>query len=486
MNQRYSTLTMRLFALLLIAFSLGLGTTNAIAQAKKSAGSTPTDGLSESQLESALNSLKEIDKDILQYFPRWYVCEPNLQVQIMQTFKLNGRPKERLDMNRIIVTAQPNPNADKDPYTILLVECGEEKFVASEVDAYMKKLRDSLANVPRNYCYREIPITMPPTAAQSEAITNYFTMPTNVEHSISVSAFEQSLKLGKSGFWIRSVVGTDQVGYHFWSSGESKVILQRPLYDNFDPETNRAIPHLINARLGIGYRLRGGLENRLLSFIPERKLNSMPGKAIFGADIHAPFAPQFGLNFNIEVPLGSIDTAEIAELNTWARYDIPQNRRTILQSNGIDVNQGMAQVLRTTGQVTFFYNWWLNERNPENFFRFDLGVNYTEFGEFAFRNAGEANRFKITDQVRGLNSRIGLREFQDWIYAKVEYRSQSSYPFGVSAQYSNQILFMHAYFPLLGQWLYLEGKYSTPLRTANPWEVPNFFMVSPVIRMNIR
>jgi len=37
--------------------------------------------------------------------------------------------------------------------------------------------------------------------------------------------------------------------------------------------------------------------------------------------------------------------------------------------------------------------------------------------------------------------------------------------------------------------LYLEAKYSTPLRTASeerPWEIKNFFIISPVIRLNIR
>ena len=75
-------------------------------------------------------------------------------------------------------------------------------------------------------------------------------------------------------------------------------------------------------------------------------------------------------------------------------------------------------------------------------------------------------------------------EALDWIYAKVEYRSQASFPFGISLQYSNQMLLARAYVPILGDWLYLEGRYSTPLRDARPFEIKNFFMFSPVLRLN--
>ena len=75
-------------------------------------------------------------------------------------------------------------------------------------------------------------------------------------------------------------------------------------------------------------------------------------------------------------------------------------------------------------------------------------------------------------------------EALDWIYAKLEYRNQGSFPFGVSVQYSNQILVGRAYIPVLGDWLYVEGRYSTPLRDPYPFEIENFFMVSPVFRLN--
>jgi len=256
--------------------------------------------------DTIMQALKTIDPEIVRYFPRWRICEPNLQLQIRQTFILYGRDKNKLDMQNIVITAAPKSDPN-DYYTILLVECGEEYFVASEVDAYMRKLAGTISDPLRPYCYREIPPETPPTERQYRVITD-FMLPTDVAHSISISAFEQSLKLGETGFWIRSILGTDNIGYHFWSAGEARVLIQRPLYENLDPTSNKPIPYLINLRLGGTYRLRGGLENRLLSFLPSRQLNANPGKVSLGLDVNAPFHPQFGMTFNVEFPIAGPDT----------------------------------------------------------------------------------------------------------------------------------------------------------------------------------
>jgi hypothetical protein len=433
--------------------------------------------------DSIMQALKTIDPELVRYFPRWRVCEPNLQLQIRQTFIVNGRDKNKLDMQNIVITAAPKSDPN-DYYTILLVECGEEYFVASEVDAYMRKLAGTLSDPMRPYCYREIPAETPPSERQYRVIVD-FMMPTDVAHSISISAFEQALKIGGTGFWIRSVLGTDNVGYHFWSAGESRVLLQRPLYENTDPVSSKPIPYLINLRLGGAYRLRGGLDNRLLSFLPARQLNANPGKASLGLDVHAPFHPQFGLSFNVEFPIAGPDTTRRAEKSTWAGYTpSPERQLELRRTAGVDPTT-VLPVLRTTGNAALFYNWWLDPKHPENFFRFDLGVCYTEVQEWAYRRTQTGD----TAMVRNIS---GLQLYHpvtaaDWVYARLEYRSQSTFPFGVTLQYANQMLFARAYVPLIGEWLYLEGKYATPLRSQpRPWEIKNFFMISPVLRLTIR
>ena len=88
-----------------------------------------------------------------------------------------------------------------------------------------------------------------------------------------------------------------------------------------------------------------------------------------------------------------------------------------------------------------------------------------------------------TEDVNGLKL-YKPNTFGDWVYFKVEYRNQAVYPFGISFQYANQIGLGRVYLPIF-KWLYLEAKYATPLRTKNPFEMDNYFMISPVIRITI-
>ncbi len=437
--------------------------------------------------DTALKALKTIDPEILQYFPRWRVCEPDLQVQIKQSFALMGYPKSNLDDKAIIITAAPLKEGEQgQDFELILIECGSERMVASEIASQMKRLAVRLADAKRPYCFTDIPPSAPPSAPQIAEIINYME-PTNVTHSFSLSAFEQSLKIGTSGFWLKSSIGTDQVGYTFWSSGEARVYLQRPLYENSDPDTRKAIPYLLNARLGFGYRLTGNLDgsSRLLDFIPGRKLDgSAGGKLVGGLDFHMPFHPQAGIGFNAELPMASIDPNRTIDVTTYYVTDIGTRRIT---APGYDVDPyGTANIIRSTGQITLFYNLWLDRKVPENFFRFDVGMNYSEVqevGVFHDTTNGNNTHFLGRNGVNGLATYRPM-EVMDWLYFKVEYRNQAAFPFGISAQISNQMLLARAYVPVFGDWFYLEGRYSTPLRDARPFETENFFMFSPVLRLN--
>ena len=431
---------------------------------------------------SVFARLTSIDPELLQYFPRWYVCEPDLQAKIFNAFRVLGYNRENLNQQLVTVTAQPITN-DEDPYEILIVECGAERMTAQEMSTNIPNILSRISERRRAYCYTEIPTTRPPTQPQSEAIIS-FMRPTNVNHAFTISAFEQSLKIGKSGFWLATQTGTDQIGYHFWNSGEGRVILQRPLYENEDLATRRAIPYLINARLGFGYRLTSDPSTtNILDFMPSRQLDAGYGGKFVGAlDFHLPTMPELGASVNAELPLRGITSTQAIDALSFARTDIG-NRNITAPTYDSDPIQ-TVNLVRSTGQVTLFYNWWLDPKAPENFFRFDLGVNYFEIREAGvFRDTAAAISYLAIDGVRGLRT-WKPAELGDWVYAKVEYRSQKAFPFGASVQYANQILLAHAYVPLLGQWLYIEGKYATPLRGLRPFERQHSFMISPVLRLN--
>jgi hypothetical protein len=431
----------------------------------------------------SLDNLRTMDSTLSPYFPRWSICEPNLQLKVYQVFKLEGKNVNKEDMKNIVVTTSPINRAEGELVgSILLIECGKyERMTSNVIDAKMSNLKTLIAS--KKYCYNDIPIAIPPSQAQVEAITNFLEMPTNVTHSFSLSAFEQTLKLGKeSGYWIRSIVGTEGAGYTFISSGEAKVQIHHPLYVNDNPNISeakrKAIPNLLNFHIGMGYRLQD-TSNGALSFLPQRQLNaSYGGKGIFGFDFHFPTDPDFGVTFHVEVPMQGIDSLKTIERGTYSAYfkENPNNPRDPLV---------VAPLLRITGNTGIFYNWWLEEGKYENYLRFDLGINYTEVREAQIvEKSKESGIFNLNDRTEGLRF-YHPTEFLDWLYAKVEYRNQSTFPFGLSAQYSNQYFLGRVYLPLVGNWLYLDARYSIPLRTENRPFDKAIFMISPVLRLNI-
>ncbi|OGU41251.1 MAG: hypothetical protein A2X61_14165 [Ignavibacteria bacterium GWB2_35_12] len=455
---------------------------------------------------SIVNNLTSIDPEIMKYFPRWKICEPDLQIQVYRTFVLLGYEKSQLNMQNILVLASPlDVEPGYKPYDILLISCGEASMNSVEIEANMASLSEYINGYKyysgyrrgeakdffyiRDYCYEEIKPEVPASSSQATAIMSYLE-PTNVTHAFTLSLFEQSLKIGNSGFWLKSSIGTDEVGYHFWQSGEARVILKRPLYENTEPRTRDRIPYLINAYIGGGYRVTSGLDDNksVLSWVTGRNLNGTPGgKLVAGLDFHMPFHPEFGIHFNTELPLTKVTTESIDKgaygytqnVNNKVKF-VPGDPRNLFVINSV------APIMKATGQATLFYHWWLNEASPENYIRIDFGMNYAEVEEYAVY-ADDA-----TTPVTHISNEDVLNlitykpnEVGDWLYLKAEYRNQSAFPFGMSFQYSNQILLGRVYIPLLGQWFYLEGKYATPLRGLRPYEKANFFMISPVLRLTI-
>jgi hypothetical protein len=451
-----------------------------------------------------LDSLNTIDPELRKYFPRWKVCEPDLQYQIYQAFQMLGFSQSQLDIQSVEVLASPKSAKDRS-FEVLLLSCGSVSLNARELERELKTIVDYLAGNTRynrfnkdwqrgdrDYCFINIPAETPVKEDQGAAIRDYLT-PTNVNQALTLSLFDQTLKIGETGFWIQNRTGNDQVGYPYYLAGESKFVLKRPLYVNNDPRTNKNTPYLINAHLGGVYRTDLGIQNGdMFSWLPERNLNTDPGgKLIFGVDIHMPFHPEAGIHINVESPINrrfdmQIDPERFA--TTALRPDVDFHRND--PRNG-DMNYqptAIVPILQTTGQVTAFYNLWLNKRKAENYFRFDLGLSYAEVREYMYfkdlNEFPEMTFHEITTNATNINL-YHPTEFADWLYAKVEYRNQAVFPFSVSMQYSNQIMLARAYMPLFGNWLLLEAKYATPLREARSYEVKNFFIISPVIRIAI-
>ena len=454
-----------------------------------------------------INSLETLDNEIIRYFPRWKVCEPNLQIHILSAFRQAGYPAELLDAGNIEVLAAPGAfDPEYGNFQILLVQCGDAAMSPAQINLYFTaQLRKKLSGeesysgtgIGRTYCYKEIPPEAPVSTYQAEAIINYY-QPTDVTHSIALSLFEQNLKLGESGFWLRHVFGNDDAGYQFWSSGQVAAQLQRPIYLNKDIRTSRAIPHLMDFYIGFGYRISSGInpEGTMFAWLKPRTLNaSQSGDFVAGLNLRFPFAPEFGISANVRVPLEPPKTKEIKPTD-WGWYNIDalvdadERDPVEFEQTGENISD-IVPVMHSSGRISVFYNMWLDRKKPENYFRFDLGLNYVETREMGLTDLFiDPTTQELVGATIAVEGMTGLKTYKpsealDWLYLKVEYRNQSTWPFGASLQVANQTLMMRGWVPILGNWLLLEAKYSTVLRDPRPFELKNFFMISPVIRLTI-
>lgn len=454
-----------------------------------------------------IDSLTTIDPEIRQYFPRWKVCETDLQIQIYQSFVFKGFNKSTLDMQKIEILASPKtPQNMFTKYELLMVSCGQQVMTALDVEESLgEKIIGFLSgelyyqgakrglyqpdySTKRDYCYEDIPVQIPITSSKANSSVDYIEEPNDkdAKQAITASLFKQCLKIGSTGFWLKNIMGTDEIGYPFWYAGEGKIILKRPLYPNLDYKTNSKIPFLINAFLGAGYRVTSGItnDNSLDWIASSRKLNTGPGgKIVGGFDFHLPSNPYFGVRLNAEIPLKRLQDEKVLS-GDYAEYDAPQDGSVSI-NDGRDV-RGIIPILRSSGQFNLFYNWWLDQ-GLENFVRFDFGINYYEIYEMAETYTDQKRPYAVDytyDNTTGLKV-YKPNELGDWIYFKAQYRSQLTWPWSVSLQYSNQILLSRLIIPLFGNFLFLEAKYSTPLRGTRPFEIKNFFMISPLFRFTI-
>ncbi len=452
-----------------------------------------------SKEQGMLDSLTTLDQDIVKYFPRWKVCESDLQIHIHGAFLGAGFSRAMLSYSNIEILAAPG---DFDPgeygnYQILLITCGDAAMKTYQIEQYItpalrKKLTGEVSysgtGTGRTYCYKDIPIEIPPSSYQAEAILDYM-QPTDVGHALSLSLYEQNVKIGNTGFWLKAQYGNDPIGYQYWSSGEASIMFQRPLYVNKHAPTSRAIPYLMNLYLGGGWRTTNGIDpsGSFLSWIQPRILNGQQNGALVGGlDFHLPVHPQAGIRFNAILPFEELTTKGI-EPEKWGKYSLDSYPNRSVYANDSRNVTDIVPVSKASGQFLFFYNWWLNKRNPENYIRFDAGISYSEVQEMGMwvdsLETGPVTSIGI-DGIEGLRT-YKPSEALDWLYLKAEYRNQANFPFGCSVQLSNQIFLGKLWVPVFGDWLYIEMKYSTPIRDPRPYEIKGFFTISPVIRLAI-
>jgi hypothetical protein len=259
------------------------------------------------------------------------------------------------------------------------------------------------------------------------------------------------------------------------------------------------------------YRLNDGVAAAAPRFtdglLVRRRLNmGVEPKIVGGLEGMLPLGEDnktnvFGVSVNAELPISSVsETVGIGEPESFSRVELPNRERLMLTSHPL-LGNGVAlidptrvtPILRQSAQATIFYTWWLEvegqENPPDNIFRIDIGANYTGIQETALVRTPEGQTYfafnGVTPAVRNGRGLVNYepRTILDWVYGRFEFRNETTYPFGFSVQYSNQIIMADAYLPLFGNWMYLELKYARPLRELRPYELEQYFIPTLVFRI---
>jgi hypothetical protein len=469
-----------LFGVVAAGVLLALGTTATDMSAQ------PTEG----ELKENIRDLTTLDPEIERYLPRWRVLESDLKIKIAQYFSYQGVPVRESD-SMIVTATFPDPSTNAQE--LLSLRVGESQAaVISGTDKLRNELGVRIYDeiLRRDYQHIVIEPAVPVTENPRDRMPNVF-YPATARQFVAISAFRQSVQLGRSGARLEHMLGNDEIGYHFWTSGQGRAWAHYPIIPLTDPGLrSRGVPDILTIDLGIAYRMKFGSaeDNFLGELISPRKLNGSIGpKAYTRIEYRLPQINDLGFAINAEVPFNKMASpqevrADASVVRTFEDVFVP--RRETLPT---------AYFLRTVAQGNLFWENWLGgDDSYEHFFRVSLGVSYQEYARATIVNMVDGEPIPI-DSINDLGDAVMYRdlihptEFEDWLYAKVDYLNQSGFPFGISAQLANRNLLVSGFIPVIKNWLFLEAKYSTPLLRDEPapWEYRSFFMISPILRFEL-
>jgi hypothetical protein len=442
----------------------------------------------EKELKENIRDLTTLDPDIERYLPRWRILESDLKIKIAHYFNLTGVAVKESD-SMIVTATFPDPGSNAQE--LLSLRVGESQ---SAVISGTERLRNELGVrlyediLRRDYQHIVIEPAVPLTENIRDRMPSVF-YPATARQFVAISAFRQTVQLGRSGARLEHMIGNDEIGYHFWQSGQARAWAHYPIIPLTNAELRaRGVPDILMIDLGVAYRMKyGSAEDDVLGdIISPRKLNGAIGpKAYTRIEYRLPQINDLGFSINAEIPFNKMTSP------TEVRADAAVTGREFVRIQRED--QPSAYFLRTVAQGALFWENWLGgDDSYEHFFRISLGVSYQEIARATIGNM-VGNVFQPIDSLNNLGDAISYTglihptEFEDWLYAKVDYLNQSGFPFGLSAQLANRNLLVSGFIPVIRNWLFLEAKYSTPLLRDEPapWEYKSFFMISPVLRFEL-
>lgn len=458
-------------------------------------------GPTTTELDKDIEDLIELDPDIAKYLPRWRILEADLKTKLTLFFRGLGYPMRTEDT--IIVTSgfdQKTGQEDLLKIEVMSVPGAEINGRASIESRLGESVYNQILEKDR-YAHDMLEPETPLTDTEKKRVPSVLN-PTNARQFVALSTMRQAVQLGTSGARLEHLIGSDEIGYPFWSGGQGKALVEYPIIRQPSPALRaNGVPDILKLSLGVGYRLKfGGPGESALSdiFTPRRLNGAIGAKAIVRAEYRLPQVNDIGIGFYTELPFNKRVRSEAVTGNeevVWGA-DTQFANNEFRQPTAVR----SAYFLRTVAQGNIFWETWLD--SYKHYLRFGIGASYQEVlkgylkvGDEAYLNPngtesmtaqgvrlGGPNPPGLSDNVEyhGLDHPNSV---VDWIMFRVEYLNQSDFPFGFSAQLANRNLLVSGFVPVVPNWLFLQAQYSTPLLgDIQPWEQKNFIVVSPILR----
>ena len=364
------------------------------------------------RMKRILASLNAVDSAYKVQYPTWIVLDEDIRERILRAFR--PRYPNLVPQSDIVVVANP------DAREILEIRVGTT--VMGRRETYLN-LSDSLHRqiLEGAYPKRTIdPRPLPPRAAMFPKRPPMFA-------ALSASVFGASL-LFSGGRGIELTLGHEEIGYHFWSTGDLRIMAV-----------------LNQLKIGLMVPFTYGLDKAEVPSPLAIRDRLMAGARGISAEWEEPYGDQsFGANFSV----GEVNKPGL---------------------QGILPSLDSVYYLHTVAQLRYNRSFTLG--SPGHNLVLTGGIGY--------------HQIALAQSTPGLN-RLTAVEKEDFIspILRAEYTRDGPYRYSFAVQYYSGILYMKAWVELFRDFLFLEMQYYTPfLRDPQPWEHPYFFMISPRIQI---
>jgi hypothetical protein len=369
-------------------------------------------------MERMIASLNTVDSVYRASFPMWIVLDEDLRERVYESFT-SRFSNVRRDTD-VVVVGSP------DRKHILEINVGSQVMGRRDVAV---NLSDSLYHelVSMSYPLREFT----PIPPRPKARTQFGVVPRFAE--VSASAFGVTM-LFANGMGIEAKMGREELGYHFWSTGDLRVM---GVYDQF--------------KLGFNFQFPAGLGNpgEIVSPISIRPRKMMGAK---------------GVVMEYEY--------QLSDASFGGHLSVGENNSMLL-SNNLFVNPADSN-----------YNYYVHTVIQGWYTR------TLRFGADEEHTLALTGGFGYHQIAAGLNiqegDRIVTANKQDFYspLVRVNYTHEAANSFGLNLQYYNSVIFAYGWVEFVKSFLYLDLKYYSPIiRDTKPWEQSYFFMVSPRIQV---